>query len=152
MSALKVILRSDVSGLGKRGDVVEVSKGYVRNFLAPNNLAIPATDGAIAQAGSMRRARDVKDARDRESATEIATKLVPRTIEISARASAAGRLFGSVTEAEVVEAVLAQTGIELDRKDVHLEEHIKEVGTHQATAHLHADVQFPITLEVVVAD
>ena len=152
MSALKVILRSDVSGLGKRGDVVEVSKGYVRNFLAPNNLAIPATDGAIAQAGSMRRARDVKDARDRESATEIATKLVPRTIEITARASGAGRLFGSVTEAEIVEAVLAQTGIELDRKDVHLEEHIKEVGTHQATAHLHADVQFPITLEVVVAD
>jgi len=152
VSALKVILRSDVSGLGKRGDVVEVSKGYVRNFLAPNNLAFPATDGAISQAGSMRRARDVKDARDRESATEIATKLVPRTIEISARASAAGRLFGSVTEAEIVEAVLAQTGIELDRKDVHLEEHIKEVGTHQATAHLHADVQFPITLEVVVAD
>jgi large subunit ribosomal protein L9 len=152
MSALKVILRSDVSGLGKRGDVVEVSKGYVRNVLAPNNLAIPATDGAIAQAGSMRRARDVKDARDRESATEIATKLVPRTIEITARASGAGRLFGSVTEAEIVEAVLAQTGIEIDRKDIHLEEHIKEVGTHQATARLHADVQFPITIEVVVAD
>lgn len=152
MSALKVILRSDVSGLGKRGDVVEVSKGYVRNFLAPNNLAIPATDGAIAQAGSMRRARDVKDARDRESATEIATKLVPRTIEITSRASAAGRLFGSVTEAEIVEAVLAQTGIEIDRKDIHLDEHIKEVGTHQATARLHADVQFPITIEVVVAD
>jgi large subunit ribosomal protein L9 len=149
MTELKVILRSDVDGLGKRGDVVEVSKGYVRNYLAPNNLAFPATTGAIAQAGSMRRARDVKDARNRESATEIATKLVPRTIEISARASAAGRLFGSVTEAEIVEAILAQTSIELDRKDVHLDEHIKEVGTHQATARLHADVQFPITIEVV---
>ena len=152
MTELKVILRSDVSGLGKRGDVVEVSKGYVRNFLEPRGLAFPATDGAISQAGSMRRARDVKDARDRESAEEIAKKLVPRTIEITARASGAGRLFGSVTEAEIVEAVLAQTGIELDRKDVHLEEHIKEVGTHQATARLHTDVQFPITIEVVVAD
>ena len=149
MTELKVILRSDVSGLGKRGDVVEVSKGYVRNFLAPNNLAFPATEGAIAQAGSMRRARDIKDARDRESSEEIAKKLVPRTINVSAKAGPTGRLFGSVTEAEIAEAILAQTGIELDRKDLHLEEHIKEVGTHQATARLHADVQFPVTVEVV---
>ena len=68
MSDLKVILRSDVSGLGKRGDIVEVSKGYVRNFLEPRGLAFLATDGAVEQAGAMRRSRDVKDAKDRESA------------------------------------------------------------------------------------
>lgn len=149
MTDLKVILRSDVSGLGKRGDIVEVSKGYVRNFLEPRGLAFAATDGAVAQAGAMRRSRDVKDAKDRESSEAIAKVLVPKTIEVTAKAGPTGRLFGSVTEAEVADAILAQTGIELDRKDIHLEEHIKEVGTHQATARLHADVQFPITLEVV---
>jgi large subunit ribosomal protein L9 len=149
VSAVKVILRSDVSGLGKRGDIVEVSKGYVRNFLAPRGLAMPATAGAEAQAAAMRRSRDVKDARDRESAEEVAKVLVARTIDVHARAGGGGRLFGSVTGAEIAQAVLEQTGIELDRKDLHLEEHIKEVGTHQVTARLHSDVQFPVTVEVI---
>jgi large subunit ribosomal protein L9 len=146
---VKVILRSDVDGLGKRGDIVEVSKGYVRNFLQPRGLAIAATEGAQQQAEAMRRSRDIKDARDRDSATQVATVLVPKTITISVRASEAGRLFGSVTESEIVVAVSEQTGIELDRKDLLLDEHIKELGTHMVTARLHADVQFPITLEVV---
>ena len=151
MTDLKVILRSDVSGLGKRGDIVEVSKGYVRNFLEPRGLAFAATEGAVAQAGAMRRSRDVKDAKDRESSEAIAKVLVPRSIEVTAKAGPTGRLFGSVTEAEIADAILAQTGIVLDRRDIHLDEHIKEVGTHQATARLHTDVQFPITLEVVGA-
>ena len=149
MSDLKVIIRSDVSGLGKRGDIVEVSKGYVRNFLEPRGLAFLATDGAVEQAGAMRRSRDVKDAKDRESAEEIAKKLVSKKIEVVAKAGDTGRLFGSVTEAELVVAILDQTGISLDRKDIVIEEHIKEVGSHQATARLHADVQFPIMIEVV---
>lgn len=149
MSDLKVILRSDVSGLGKRGDIVEVSKGYVRNFLEPRGLAFLATDGAVEQAGAMRRSRDVKDAKDRESAEEIAKKLVSKKIEVVAKAGDTGRLFGSVTEAELVVAILEQTGISLDRKDIVIKEHIKEVGSHQATARLHADVQFPIMIEVV---
>ena len=149
MSDLKVILRSDVSGLGKRGDIVEVSKGYVRNFLEPRGLAFLATDGAVEQAGAMRRSRDVKDAKDRESAEEIAKKLVSKKIEVVAKAGDTGRLFGSVTEAELVVAILEQTGITLDRKDIVIEEHIKEVGSHQATARLHSDVQFPIMSEVV---
>jgi len=147
VSVVKVILRGDVSGLGKRGDMVEVSKGYVRNFLEPRGLAMAATEGALQQAEAMRRSRDVKDARERESGQQIATVLVPKTITISVRASAAGRLFGSVSETEIV--VRAATGIELDRKDLLLEEHIKDLGTHMVTARLHADVQFPITIEVV---
>lgn len=149
MRELKVILRSDVEGLGKRGDVVDVTKGYSRNFLEPKGLAFPATEGAVAQAAVMRQARDAKDARDREAGEEIAKVLVARTIRIEARVGGTGRLFGSITEADVVSAILAQTGIELDRKVIHIDEHIKEVGTHQATARLHADVQFPVTLEVV---
>lgn len=149
MTDVKVILRADVTGLGKRGDIVEVSKGYARNFLSPRELAFPATDGAMAQAEAMRRSRDVKDAKDREGAEEIAKVLVARTIEIPARVGSGGRLFGSVTTAEVVDAVLEQTGIELDRKDLQLDEHIKDLGTHHLVARLHADVQFPITIEVV---
>ncbi|CAB4530988.1 unannotated protein [freshwater metagenome] len=149
MSDLKVILRSDVSGLGKRGDIVEVSKGYVRNYLEPRGLAFLATDGAVAQAGAMRRSRDVKDAKNRESAEEIAKKLVSKKIEVVAKAGDTGRLFGSVTEAELVVAIFDQTGITLDRKDIVIEEHIKEVGSHQAVARLHTDVQFPIMIEVV---
>jgi large subunit ribosomal protein L9 len=138
-----------VAGLGKRGGVVEGSRGYARNFLARRQLANPATDGAAQQARAMRRARDLKDAKDRESAEEIAKVLVARTIEIQARAGEGGRLFGSVTSTEIADAVAAQTGIELDRKDLQLEEHIKELGTHHVTARLHSDVQFPITVEVV---
>lgn len=147
--SVKVILRDDVSGLGKRGDIVEVSKGYVRNFLQPRGLAMSATEGAQQQAEAMRRSRDIKDARNRESAEQIATVLVPKTITITMRASDAGRLFGSVSETEIVEAVQAETGIELDRKDLLLDEHIKDLGTHMVTARLHSDVQFPITIEVV---
>lgn len=149
MSAVKVILRDDVSGLGKRGDIVEVSKGYVRNYLSPRGLAMPATEGAQQQAEAMRKARAVKDARDRESAEQIATVLVPKSIEIVMKASDAGRLFGSVSQTEIVAAVSEQTGIELDRKDLLLDDHIKDVGTHMVTARLHSDVQFPITIEVI---
>lgn len=149
MSDVKVILRDDVSGLGKRGDIVEVSKGYARNFLNPRGLAMPATEGAQQQAEAMRRSRDLKDAQDRGSAEQVATVLVPKTIEIPMKASEAGRLFGSVSQTEIVAAVLEQTGIELDRKVLLLDEHIKEAGTHMVTARLHADVQFPITVEVI---
>jgi large subunit ribosomal protein L9 len=145
---MKLILRSDLAGLGKRGDIVDVADGYGRNYLLPRGLAIVATDGAVDQASRMRRARDLRDASDRESATTIATTLVPRIIEIVAKAGSEGRLFGSVTSADVVAAIAAQTGIELDRKQVDVEP-IKSVGQHTATARLHADVSFPITLDVV---
>lgn len=149
MSTLKVILRDDVEGLGHRGDVVEVSKGYVRNFLEPRSLAIPATDGAVTQAGSMRKARDQRDAAAREAAEEIAKVMVSKEIEIRTRAGAGGRLFGSVTAAEIVAAVEDQAGIEIDRKALRLEDHIKEIGQYHVMARLHSDVEFPIHLSVV---
>jgi large subunit ribosomal protein L9 len=146
---VKVILRADVDGVGKRGDVLDVADGYGRNFLLPRGLAMKATDGASQQAASMRRARDVRDASDRSAAQDIATKLVPTRITLSARAGAEGKLFGSVTTTDIVEAVQAQTGIELDRRNVHLDEPIRSVGEHSATARLHAEVEFPISLDVV---
>jgi large subunit ribosomal protein L9 len=145
---MKVVLRSDVAELGKKGDILDVADGYARNFLVPRGLALRATDGVVDQAQTMRRSRDVRDAADRAAAEEIATSLVPKVISVSARAGAEGRLFGSITSADVVDAVEAQTGIELDRRKVHLDEPIRSLGTHRVTAKLHADVEFPITVEV----
>ncbi len=148
---MQVILRSNVDGLGKRGDVVDVADGHARNYLFPNTLAMKATPGAIAQASKMRRARDLRDASDRDAARTIASTLVPKTITITAKAGAEGKLFGSVTSADIVAAVEAQTGIAIDKRKVHLDEHIKTLGAHSATASLHHDISFPISIVVVAA-
>ncbi|MEN9645304.1 MAG: ribosomal protein [Actinomycetota bacterium] len=145
---MKVILRSDLKGLGKRGDIVEVAEGHARNFLLPKGHAIPASDGAVAQATAMRRARDLRDAQDRESAQAVASKLVSTTITIKVKAGAEGRLFGSVTAADVAAAIHDQANIDLDRRKLTVD-HIKTTGTYQVSAKLHHDVEFPITLEVV---
>jgi large subunit ribosomal protein L9 len=146
---MEVILRSDLDGLGKRGDIVDVADGHARNYLFPKGLALKATPGAITQASKMRRARDLRDASDRESATTIASTLVPKVITISAKAGSEGKLFGSVTTADIVAAVQTQTGITLDRKSIHLDEQIKTLGEHTAIASLHHAVSFPIRVEVV---
>ena len=146
---MKVVLRSDLDGVGKKGDIIDVSDGYARNFLLPRGKAIPATDGIEAQANAMRRSRDLKDAKDREAAETIARTLVPKVIRIEAKAGTEGRLFGSVTTADIVAAVSEQAGIELDRRTLHLEEPIKSTGTHEVPVRLHADVQFRVQVEVV---
>jgi large subunit ribosomal protein L9 len=147
---VKIILRADVDGLGKRGDIVDVADGYGRNYLLPRGLAFVATAGAVDQAAKMRRARDLRDASDREAAQTVATTLVPKVIRITAKAGHEGKLFGSVTVADVVDAVREQTGVALDRKQLDSEP-IKTVGQHVVTAKLHGDVSFPITVDVVSA-
>jgi large subunit ribosomal protein L9 len=146
---MKVILRSDVSGVGKRGDICDVADGYARNFLVPRGLAMKATAGAATQAASMRRARDVRDAHDRSAAEAIASKLVPTRITVTMRAGTEGRLFGSVTTADIADAVAAQAGIAIDRKDLRLDEPIKAIGEYLVPARLHPEVEFPVTVDVV---
>jgi large subunit ribosomal protein L9 len=147
---MEVILRADVDGVGHKGDVVDVADGYGRNFLLPRGLAMKATSGARSQAESMSRSRAAQDAEARESAQEIATRLVPQTITVTAKAAGEeGRLFGSVTAADVAEAVQAQTEIELDRRAIHIAEPVKTLGAHTVTAKLHTDVEFPVHLDVV---
>ncbi|MEQ1787564.1 MAG: 50S ribosomal protein L9 [Acidimicrobiales bacterium] len=148
---MKLVLRTDVAEVGKKGDIVDVADGYGRNYLVPKGLAFPATAGVEAQATSMRRSRDVRDASDRAAAQDVATTLVPKVVTITARAGAEGKLFGSVTTIEIVDAVAEQTGIALDRRQVHLDEPIKTLGTHLVPAKLHAEVEFPITVEVVAS-
>ena len=148
---MQVILRNDIDGLGKRGDIVDVADGYARNFLLPKGKAMKASAGAIDQAARMRKSRDLRDASDREAATTIASALVPKVITITAKAHD-GKLFGSVHDAEIVAAVAEQTGIDLDRKVIEISDPIRTVGQHQVRANLHSDVAFPITLDISAAD
>jgi large subunit ribosomal protein L9 len=138
-----------VTGLGKRGDIVEVSDGYGRNFLVPKGQAMRATSGVTAQASAMRKARDVQDARQREESESVARRLVAASIRIPVRAGTEGRLFGSVTAADVAQAVLDQSGVELDRRRLGLEDPIKTLGMHEITVKLHPEVEFQLTVEVV---
>ena len=146
---MRVVLRTDVDGVGKKGDVLDVADGFARNYLVPKGRAIVATPGVQAQADAMRRSRDVKDARDREGAEAVARKLVPMVIKIPARAGREGRLFGSVTAADVADAVTAQSGVELDRRKLHIDEAIKTLGSHEVPVKLHTDVEFRLNVEVV---
>lgn len=148
---MRVVLRSDLDKVGKRGDIVDVADGYARNFLLPKGHAIVATPGVRAQADAMRRARDLKDAKDRESAEVVARKLVPMVIRIPARAGSGNqaKLFGSITTSDIADAVADQAKVVLDRRRLHLDEPIKTLGTHEIPVKLHSDVEFRVTVEVV---
>ena len=146
---MKVVLRADVAEVGHKGDVVDVADGFARNYLVPKGLALKATKGTEAQAAAMKRARDIKDARDRGAAEEIARRLVSAVITVKAKAGSEGRLFGSVTAADIATAVHDQTGIELDRRKLHLADAIKSVGLHEVPVRLHTDVEFPVRVDVV---
>ena len=146
---MKVVLRSDTIGVGKRGDIVEVADGFARNFLIPGGAAIAATDGIAAQAQSMRRARDFRDVKDREAAESVAQRLVPMTITIAARAGREGKLFGSITAQDIVDAVESQAGVVVDRHKLQSHDAIKTTGVHEIRVRLHPDVEFQLAIEVV---
>ncbi len=145
---MKVILRSNVEGVGYTGDVVEVANGYAQNFLMPKGLAMRATEGAASQAAAMKRSRDLQDLKQREVAEEAAQRLEAVSISIEARVGQDDQLYGSVTTSDIAEAVQAQTGIELDRRNMSLEEPIRQVGTHQVEMRLHPEVRAQLTIEV----
>jgi large subunit ribosomal protein L9 len=145
---MRIVLHQGVKGLGNRGDVIEVADGFARNYLIPQGLAQRANAGAEAQAEAMRRAWSHKNSQQREAAEEVAKTLVAKTIVVTARASGEGKLFGSVNPTDIAEAIEAQTGVVLDRKSIHLAEGIRTVGTHSVKVQPHADVEFPVTIEV----
>lgn len=146
---MKILLRSDVKGLGRRGDIVRVSAGHARNFLLPNDLAVVANEGTVVQAEAMRKAQELKAATDRESARNLATTLSTKVITISAKAGNEGRLFGSITSAEIVKAVFDQTGITIDRKQVQLEAPLRALGDHVVAVELFTEVSTNIAVNIV---
>ena len=146
---MKVLLRSDVKGIGRRGDIVNVSYGHARNFLLPNDLAIVANAGTIAQAEVMRKSREQQIAADRESARLVATSLSTTVIKIAAKAGNEGRLFGSINAAEIAKAVLDQTGVTIDRKNIQVETPLRQLGEHSVSAEIFSDVVATLKLEIV---
>ena len=146
---MKVLLRSDVKGIGRRGDIVNVSSGHARNFLLPNDLAIVANSGAIAQAEVMRKSREQQIAADRESARLVAASLSTTVIKIAAKAGNEGRLFGSINAVEIAKAVLDQTGVTIDRKNIQVETPLRQLGEHSVSAEIFTDVVATLKLEIV---
>jgi len=149
---MKLILTQQVSGLGGPGDVVEVKDGYGRNYLVPRGLGIRWTKGGETQVAALRRGRDVREVRDLGEARALADQLATLQVTLGARAGESGRLFGSVTPADVVAAVVAAGGPTLDRRRLELPSaHIKTLGTHEVSVRLHPEVTASIDVEVVSA-
>jgi len=146
---MKLILTREVTNLGLAGDIVEVADGYGRNFLVPQGSAIAWTKGAEKNISQIKRTRDARAVRDLAHARELKADIEKLSVSLPARAGAAGTLFGSVTQADVVSAVRSAGGPTIDRKNVVLPVHIKSTGKHPVTIQLHPQVTAEITLAVV---
>ncbi|WBB55767.1 50S ribosomal protein L9 [Verrucosispora sp. WMMD573] len=146
---MKIILTQEVSGLGAPGDIVEVKNGYGRNYLLPQGFAIAWTKGAEKQVTLIKRARSAREIRDLDHANEVKAQLEALKVTLKARAGEGGRLFGSVTPAEIVDAVKAAGGPALDRRRLEVSGHIKSIGSHPVRIKLHPEVTATFNLNVV---
>ncbi|MET7468966.1 50S ribosomal protein L9 [Micromonospora sp. NPDC005686] len=146
---MKIILTQEVSGLGSPGDIVEVKDGFGRNYLLPQGFAITWTKGAEKQVTVIKRARSAREIRDLGHATEVKTQVEGLKVNLKARAGDGGRLFGSVTPAEIVDAVKAAGGPALDRRRLELPGHIKALGSYPVSIRLHPEVTAKFDLNVV---
>ena len=148
---MKLILTQDVNGLGAPGDVVEVKDGYGRNYLLPRGLATAWTTGGEKQVAQIKRAREVREVRDVESATAIKNSLEGLKVTLAARSGETGRLFGAVTVTDVVEAITAAGGPEVDKRKVTIVSPIKTLGQHKVEVRVHPEALASVTVDVVNA-
>ena len=144
---MKVILTQDVKGKGKKGQMIEVSDGYARNFMLPKKLAIEATPDAINTMRMNDKATQERIAKEKAEALATSKKLREMTVIVKAKGGGAGRLFGSVTNAEIADA-LAKQGVKLDKRKIVLGETIKSVGTYTATCKLGYEITAPLTVKI----
>ena len=146
---MKLILTQDVAGLGAPGDVVEVKDGYGRNYLLPRGLATAWTKGGEKQVAQIKRARDVREVRDLDSAQAIKSSLEGLKVKVAARAGDTGRLFGAITVGDVVSAVEAAGGPSVDKRKVTIVSPIKVLGAHKVEVRVHPEVLANLTVDVV---
>lgn len=146
---MQVILKQDVEKIGRRGDIVDVSRGYIRNFLVPRNLAEVATPSKLEEARREMEEATERDRRMAERASEVAETLNKSVITIEARTGEDERIFGSITPANIVAAIERARGVHVDRRRVRLEEPIKSLGTHQVPIHVHGDIEASVKIIVV---
>ena len=144
---MKVILTQDVKGKGKKGQMIEVSDGYARNFMLPKKLAIEATPDAINTMKMNDKATQERIAREKAEALEVSKKLRAMTLVVKAKGGGAGRLFGAVTNAEIA-AALEKQGVKLDKRKIVLNETIKNIGTYTATCKLGYEINAPLTVKI----
>ena len=145
---MKVILLQDVKGKGKKGQMIEVSDGYARNFMLPKKLAVEATADAINTMRMNDKAAAEKAARERAEALEISRKLREMTVTVTAKGGGAGRLFGSVTNQEIADALAKASGIKLDKRKIVLSDPIKSVGTYTVNCKLGYEITAPLTVKI----
>ncbi|MBR8741403.1 50S ribosomal protein L9 [Nocardiopsis sp. MG754419] len=145
---MKLILTHEVNGLGAPGDVVEVKNGYGRNYLLPRGFAIRWTRGGQKQIDLIQRARKARDIRTLDEAQQVAGRVSALNVRLKQRAGQGGRLFGSVTPADIVEAVKVAGGPELDKRRIEIKNPIKSVGAHKVQVRLHPEVTAPIKLDI----
>lgn len=145
---MKVILQQDVRGQGKKGQLIEASEGYARNYLLPRKLAIVATPDAINTMNLKEKARRAEEARQRAEAAEIAAKLKECTVKLTAKAGTGGRLFGAVTSKEISEGLMQQYGMDVPKQKLVVEDPIKAFGTYQVKAKLGFEISGTVTVTV----
>jgi large subunit ribosomal protein L9 len=145
---MKLILTQEVSGLGAPGDVVEVKAGYGRNYLVPRSLAMPWTRGSEKQIDMIRRARSAREIRSLDDAKEAAGRLGSLRVRLQTKAGSGGRLFGSISTADIAAAVRNAGGPELDKRKIEVQNPIKTVGSHQVSVRLHPEVSARLDIEV----
>jgi large subunit ribosomal protein L9 len=148
---MKLILTQEVTGLGAPGDVIEVKPGYGRNYLVPRGLAMLWTRGAEKQIELIRRARSAREIRSLDDAKAAATKLASMTVRLRTRAGTGGRLFGSISTADIVAAVKDAGGPALDKRKIEVRNPIKTVGAHQVAIRLHPEVSATLSVEVAAS-
>ena len=145
---MKVILLQDVKGKGKKGQMLEVSDGYARNFMLPRKLAIEATPDAINTMKMNDKATQERIAREKAEALEVSKKLRAMTLVVKAKGGGAGRLFGSVTNQEIADALEKNGGIKLDKRKIVIADPIKAVGTYTVTCKLGYEISAPLTVKI----
>jgi large subunit ribosomal protein L9 len=148
---MKVVLNSDVAGLGHAGDVVDVADGFARNYLLPRRVAAKATPGTVAAAVKAHATREAASRKAREEAEGLAQGLRDTRVVLAAQAGDEGRLYGSVSVGDIAEGIRKFTGIELDRKHIELAAPIKAIGLHEVKIKLHPEIEFPLTIDVIPA-
>ena len=145
---MKVILQQDVKGKGKKGQMIEVSDGYARNYMLPRKIAIEATADAVNTKNMNDKAAAEKAAKERAEALETSHKLREMTLVVKAKGGGAGRLFGSVTNQEIADALKAASGINLDKRKIVIADQIKNVGTYTVTCKLGYEISAPLTVKI----
>ena len=145
---MKVILLQDVKGKGKKGQMLEISDGYARNFLLPRKLAVEATADAINTMRMNDKATQERIAREKAEALELSNKLREMTLVVTAKGGGAGRLFGSVTNQEIADALKTKMGITIDKRKIVIADSIKNVGTYTVTCKLGYEITAPLTVKI----